>query len=147
MSYVEWSALGILLILLELFAPGVYLIWFGFAGLVMAGLTFFNTELTLTVQLLSFSLISVVMVCIGFYVYALYLKKDGQTNHPFLNDRSAQLVGKTVKVTADVQNGQTKVAVGDTVWLAQTDENFKAGDEALVIGVQKGVILLLGKKE
>ena len=72
MSYIEWSALGILLILLELFAPGVYLIWFGFAGLAMAGLTFFNAELTLTVQLLSFSFISVVMGCIGFYVYALY---------------------------------------------------------------------------
>lgn len=147
MTYIEWSALGILLILLELFAPGVYLVWFGIAGVILAGITYFDQSIALTAQLLSYSLISAITVIIGFYVYKLYLKKDGKTNHPLLNDRSAQLIGKTVTVTADVKNGQTKVVAGDTVWLAETDEVFKAGEEALVTGVRKGVVLILGKKD
>lgn len=146
MTYIEWSALGILLILLELFAPGVYLVWFGIAGLIMAGITYFDQAIGLTTQLLSYSLASAITVFIGFYVYKLYMKKDGKTNHPYLNDRSAQLIGKTVTVTTDVQNGQTKVSVGDTVWLAETTEQLKAGDEAIVAGVRKGVILVLEKK-
>lgn len=144
MSYIEWLALSILLILLELFVPGVYLIWFGFAGLAVAGLTFIK-EFGITEQLLLFSLFSAICTFIGFYVYKL--KKDGKTNHPHLNDRSAQLVGKTVTVATAVKNGQTKVTVGDSVWLAETDLPLHVGDEALVVGVRKGLILILGSKE
>ncbi len=147
MTYIEWSALGILLILLELFAPGVYLIWFGIAGIILAGMTYFDQSINLTAQLLSYSLVSAITVIIGFYVYKLYMKNDSKTNHPLLNDRSAQLIGRAVTVMADVKNGQTKVVAGDSVWLAETDDVFKAGDEALVTGVRKGVILILGKKE
>lgn len=147
MTYIEWSALGILLILLELFAPGVYLIWFGIAGIILAGITFFDQSIDLTAQLLSYSLVSAITVIIGFYVYKLYMKNDSKTNHPLLNDRSAQLIGRAVTVMADVKNGQTKVVAGDSVWLAETDDVFKAGDEALVTGVRKGVILILGKKD
>lgn len=146
MSYIEWLALGILLILLELFVPGVYLVWFGFAGLAVAGFAYLK-DIGLSDQLLLFSLLSAIFTFIGFYVYKRYLKKDGKTNHPHLNDRSAQLVGKTVTVAKDVKNGQTKVTVGDSVWLAETDLPLHAGEEALVVGVRKGLILILGSKE
>ena len=32
MTYMEWFTLGLLLVLLELFVPGVFLIWFGLAA-------------------------------------------------------------------------------------------------------------------
>ncbi len=145
MTYIEWLALSILLILLELFAPGIYLVWFGFAGLLLSGIVYLS-PIDLTTQLLLYSVISAVMVFIGFYVYKLYMKHDGKTNHPHLNDMSAQFVGKTVKVLFDVKNGQTKVQVGDTVWMAETDVPFKAGDDAFVAGVKKGLILILTQK-
>ncbi len=145
MTYIEWLALSILLMLLELFAPGIYLIWFGFAGTILAGILYF-VPMTLTNQLLIYSAISAVMVIIGFYVYKLYLIHGAKTNHPHLNDMSAQFIGKTVKVLQDVKNARTKVQVGDTVWIAETDEPFKAGDDAFVAGVKKGVILILTKK-
>ncbi len=145
MTYIEWLALSILLMMLELFAPGIYLIWFGISGLIVSSILYYE-PITLNTQLLLFSAIAAVMVFIGYYIYKFYMKYDGKTSHPHLNDMSAQFVGKTVKVLYDVKNGKTKVQVADTVWIAETDEPFKAGDNAFVAGVRKGVILVLTKK-
>ncbi len=146
MTPIEWLALSLLLILLELFAPGIYLVWFGLAGLIMAGILSF-VPMELLGQLYCFSAVSAVTVFVGFYVYKVYLKKDKKTTeYPHLNDLAGQYIGKTVTVLSDVENGQTKVSVGDSEWVAETQVSFKAGDKAIVSGTKRGVILVLSRK-
>ena len=36
MTYIQWLSLGIVLIVLEFFVPGTYLMWFGFSACVVA---------------------------------------------------------------------------------------------------------------
>ena len=59
MSYMEWFSLGLLLVLLELFVPGVYLVWFGLSAFVTGALTIYH-DFTVIEQSLVFGLISVV---------------------------------------------------------------------------------------
>lgn len=140
MSFVEWSALGIFLVLLELFSPGIYLIWFGFAALAVGGIDYYE-DLSLTYQLIAFSVLSAVMAYAGFYIYRLVLKHGKKPEYPHLNNLAGQHIGKTVALISDVKDGETKVKVGDSVWIAHTNENLKANDMVKITGVEpNGVV-------
>ena len=142
MTYVEWSVLGALLLLLELFVPGIYLIWFGIAGLIVGGITYVF-ELSLAVQIFCFAIASVISTVVGFRIYKKLLKTK-KPEYPHLNDLASQYLGKNVELIADVVNGETKVKVADSVWIASCKEDLKAGDSARVVGVAKnGVILII----
>lgn len=143
MTFIEWSALGIFLVLLELFSPGIYLIWFGFSALAVAGIEYYE-EIGLTQQLIVFGLLSAVMASIGFFVYRWFLKHGKKTDYPYLNDLAGQHIGKTVALLNNVKNGETKVKVGDSVWLATTKDKLKAGDKVKIIGIEKnGVVFIV----
>ncbi len=145
-SYTEWMALGLLLVLLELMLPGVYLIWFGIASLGVALLSYFF-PLELTEQLLSFSLLSVVFALIGVSVYQKIFKTEKSSDtHPYLNDYASQYIGRSYKLNEDVVDGKTKVLVGDTVWLAECDQPLLKGETVVVTAVKNGVILIVSSK-
>ena len=55
MSYIEWGVLALFLMLMELFVSGVYLLWFGLAGLLLSvGVYFGLIPTTNSVQLVIF---------------------------------------------------------------------------------------------
>ena len=61
MTYIEWGVLGLLLVLLELFMPGIYLFWFGLAGITVSTSLYFELiPDTVTAQLILFSISSCV---------------------------------------------------------------------------------------
>ena len=57
MDYLGWFTLGLIFAIFELFVPGTYLIWFGFASFTMGALVNF-IELTPTETVVIFALIS-----------------------------------------------------------------------------------------
>lgn len=77
MSYMEWFSLGLLLVLLELFVPGVYLVWFGLSAFVTGALTIYH-DFTVIEQSLVFGLISVVFALTGWF-----LRPDHETQQGF----------------------------------------------------------------
>lgn len=148
MSYIEWGVLALFLMLMELFVSGVYLLWFGLAGLLLSvGVYFGLIPTTNSVQLVIFSIASCVFASIGYLVYKkLSAKLDETSDYKDLNDLAAQHVGKIVTLTQDVVDGKTKVKVADTVWLAYADEGLKAGDKVVIKGVEKGLIFIVSKE-
>lgn len=147
MSYIEWAALGLLLVLLELFVPGMYLIWFGFAGLAVSGLVYFYT-FSLTLQLILFAVFSGALAYIGFICYKKILKKSKEPEeYKNLNDLAAQHIGETVILTQEVIDGKTKVKVGDSVWMALCDENLKKGSQVTIVGVKNNLIFIVQSKK
>lgn len=146
MSYIEWAALGVFLVLLELFVPGTYLIWFGIAGLIVSIIVYFYT-LSLTIQLITFALFSAVFAYIGLICYRKIMKKIKENGkYRELNDLASQYVGQTVTLNQDVVDGKTKVKVGDTVWLAESDKSLKKGDSVVITGVKNGLIFTVKPK-
>lgn len=139
----NWIVVGLILSLLELIAPGVYLIWFGFAAFVMSVLVYF-TPLALTTQLIWFAVFSAIFALIGLYVYGYIFKKTKTpTEYSHLNDSAAQYVGQTVTLAEDVVDNRTKVKIGDGYWIAACEKPLKRGNNAKVIGVKDGVILVI----
>ncbi len=146
MTMIEWAALGILLMVLELFLPGTYLIWFGFSALGVAGLVFL-WPLSLALQLTAFAVLAMIFALIGLKIYKRLLTPN-ETNpkYPHLNDAAAALIGQTFSTIEDTKDGRTKIKVGDTVWMAESDNPLKNGTTVVVTGVKDGVILKISEK-
>lgn len=139
----NWVVVGLILSLLELVAPGVYLIWFGFAAFAMSILVYFM-PLILSTQLIWFAIFSAVFALIGLYIYSYIFKRTKTPKeYSLLNNSAAQYVGQTVTLVEDVVDNRTKVQIGDTFWLATTDKPLKKGDAAKVTGVKDNLILVL----
>ncbi|MBP5352747.1 MAG: NfeD family protein [Alphaproteobacteria bacterium] len=140
----NWIIVGLALSLLELMVPGVYLIWFGLAAFVMSIILYFVPMMVFTTQLIWFALISAVFALGGFFFYRYLFKKIKEpAEYQNLNDSAEQLVGRLVTLSADCEDNQTKVKIGDTYWLAYCEKPLKTGDTAKVVGVKDSLILVI----
>ncbi len=140
---VAWATIGLLLCMFELFVPGVYLIWFGFAAFAVSGYVHFYAP-EITEQLIAFAITSSIFVTCGLYVYhKIFKSAKPDSKYDNLNNPAQQYVGNTVTLTEDVVDNRTKVKVGDTFWIAETEKALKKGDKAKITGVKDGLILLI----
>ncbi len=148
--FLNWISFGILLMILELLLPGTYLIWFGFASLIMGGITYFFPDIGVMYQLMWLSFLSFIFALIGWKIYGKLIFKGISEQYKNLNDPIAQLVGKVVTII-DIKDGKYQVSVGDTVWTATSDDVFKKDEKAVISGSYNNVELkikkLLDKKE
>jgi inner membrane protein len=120
--------LSLLLLLIEIIAPGYFLIWLGAAAL-MAGLIGFGVALNMVQLLALFLGLSVICVFLAarFFPYA-QAKSESK-----LNSRTAQLIGMDVLVREDITAYAGRVNVGDSVWRAQGCV-AQAGEIVRVVG-------------
>lgn len=141
MTYLGWFTFGLVLVLLELFLPGTYLIWFGLAAFVMGVLV--NFVLLSGIEILVyFALVSAVFAGIGWYVYTKIINKSKvPEKYKYLNDMAGAHIGKVYNLSEDVVDGRAKAKIGDTFWLIEVDGNLKKGDKVKITGVENGVIL------
>ena len=144
---VAWATIGLMLTIFELFVPGTYLIWFGFAAFVVSGYTWL-TGVGITDQLIVFAIFSAIFAFLGLYVYkAIFERTKADDKYKDLNDPAKQYIGRIVTLTKNVDDNNTKVKIGDTVWLAYCKQNLKKGDKAKVTGVKDGVVLVIEKEK
>ncbi|HCU58904.1 MAG TPA: hypothetical protein DIC64_02875 [Alphaproteobacteria bacterium] len=147
MGYLSWFAIGLLFVLAEMFVPGTYLIWFGFAAFVM-GILISVFTLTATETLVLFALISAAFSGIGWYAYAKVLNKTKvPEKYKYLNDMAGAYIGKVYNLSEDVVDGRSKAKVGDSFWLVEIDEPLKKGAKVKIKDVKDGVILIAEKFE
>ena len=145
LGYLQWFSIGLLLILLELIVPGVYLIWFGFSAFCIGAAVWFF-PLSLMEQLVWFALVSAVFAGLGFLCYRrLMQERKVPEAYRNLNNPTAEYIGKTYTLISGVQNGRGKVAIGDSLWLVECDEELAKGAKIIVTAIKDGVVLV-GKK-
>ena len=141
----KWLTAGVILAIFELIVPGTYLIWFGFAALVLALITQMMPDLGIMWQLIWLSVFSVLFAFIGWKVYGWTIfKAVVPEKYRDLNNPIAQLTGKEVKV-ASVKDDKIQITVGDTVWPAVSDEPVKPGDRVVIVGSDNNVELKIKK--
>ena len=133
----NWLLLGLVLLGLEIVAPGVHFVWFGFSAIIVAGLVA-ATGISWGWQVLAFSAIAatLVMVMRG-YASPLRTKSD----LPELNSRGRQYIGRTAKVEEAVTGGRGRVRLGDTLWIA-TGPDIAAGTTVKVVGTDGTVLMV-----
>lgn len=139
-----WMSFGVILMLLELFVPGTFMVWFGF-GAVLTGLfVALLAPLSAGMQILIFTIMSVISVIFGFFVYGKLFGKNKE-NAGNLKTGAKRFIGQTFVVSESIEDGTGKVKVGDTVWLAKSDKDIKKGTKINVKDVD-GTVLIVEEK-
>lgn len=134
----HWWTLGILLIIIELFAPGAFFLWMGISAFFIGVAMILFPHLLLEYQILGFSVLSVISIVLS----RTYLKKNPlKTDHPFLNRRSAQYIGRVFTLDQPIVNGQGKIKVDDSIWKIQ-GEDCPANSRVKVISVNGTVLIV-----
>jgi inner membrane protein len=112
-----WVIVAGVLALAEIHAPGSYLIWIALGAAVTAS-AHAAWGLTLEGQLACFTLASAASCLAGFFVYRGLHGSRPADDRP-LNQRELALVGARGTVCIALANGEGKVRLGDSVWLAR----------------------------
>jgi membrane protein implicated in regulation of membrane protease activity len=107
-----WIVAGLILLGLELLAPGIFLIWFGIAALI-TGVLAFAADPGWQVELVVFVALAVVAVLIG-RRYFSPAREPGE--QPLLNQRAARQVGMIHVLTDPIVDGQGRIRIDDTNW-------------------------------
>ena len=134
-----WIIIGLALLGAETVLPGVYLIWFGAAGLTtgLLSLTLWDQPLwTWQLQGLIFALFSIAYVLLA----RRYLKSgNGLTDQPLLNKREASLIGRTLTLTEAISDGFGRVKIDDSIWRV-TGPDLEAGSRVIVTGANGQIL-------
>jgi len=137
-----WAAAALLVGLAELHAPGFYLIWIA-AGAGITAIGGFLFGLPLEGEFILFAAASIASCGIGYFVYQ---RMGGTRAGGFaLNERGRQIIGAHGVVTQSLTNGQGRVRLGDTVWIAEGPDLPEG--TAVVVTATRGTIAVVTPKE
>lgn len=138
-GYTFWLLLGLVLLISELFVPGVVAVFFGIGALVVGLLTLSGMIESLAVQLVCFALISLVALfglrrhCARWLRGVVAGRADGDLD-------SAGLLNQRVTVLTDFVDGTGDVQLNGVKWDAESSEPLRRGDSAWVTGFN-GIVL------
>ncbi len=141
-EYWHWWILGLLLLILEVFAPGAFFLGMGVAAGLVGALLFAVPDLGWKAQWMTFAVASLVVV-VG--LRAWLRRHPPATDQPALNRRGEQYVGRVFTLDEPIVNGTGKVRVDDTTWKVEGPD-VPAGTRVEVTGVD-GVILRVTPRE
>jgi membrane protein implicated in regulation of membrane protease activity len=135
-----WLAVGLVLLVLEIVAPGVFMMWLGLAAL-GTGLMVLVADLAFAWQALAFALLAALAIAV-----ALRLRRRSAPH--MLNTAESGLVGRTARLLT-VHGGDGRVRVGDSDWSARLVDNVAWPEPGAVLRIAgvDGTTLLVAVAE
>ena len=108
-----WWILGVVLLGLEIVAPGNIFVWLGIAG-ILTGILALGLDVGWQVELLVFAVLSLVLVVAGRRWFA---RAAAAGEEPLLNERATRLVGTVYVLAEPIVEGRGTIRVGDANWM------------------------------
>ena len=143
MLYWHWVVLGIGLVLLEIVLPSFTALWFGAAAIVVGVLLLLFPDMSLTIQVILWTVLSVVLTWLWF----MYLKplaidrtKAGLSREAILGE-----VGQVISVPNGERRGILRFpapVLGSDEWQFISQENLAIGDRVHVIDVSGNSLIV-----
>lgn len=131
-----WWILAVVLVILEAFAPGAFFLWMGVSASLVGVLLLLFPGVGWEFQVLVFALLSVLSIV----AWRRWQRSNpDETDHPTLNRRGEQYVGRVLVLAEAIENGYGRVRVDDTGWRVQGPE-CAAGSTVRVVGVDGTVL-------
>ncbi|KPJ92979.1 MAG: hypothetical protein AMJ55_08945 [Gammaproteobacteria bacterium SG8_15] len=131
LTYWHWWILGLLLIVLEVFAPGAFFLWMGISAGVVGVTLLIAPDMGWEYQFMIFAIFSIVSIAL----WKRYAKNTAETtDHPTLNRRGEQYVGRTFTLEEPIVNGMGKIRVDDSTWKISGDD-CDAGTKVKITGI------------
>ncbi len=109
----NWLIFGVILMALELIAPGVFLFWLGLAAL-LVGLLSFVINPSWQLQILTFAIFAAAAVPLWRRIARS--NTSVSESNPFLNKRADALVGRVFRLEKPIIDGSGTVRIDDTIW-------------------------------
>lgn len=132
LGYWHWWIGAVILLVLELFAPGAFFLWLGISAAIVGIAVYLFVGIEWQYQLLLFSILSVISIV----AWRTYLKdRTEETDQPGLNRRGVQYVGRRFTLQEPVVNGMGRIRVDDTTWRIEGPD-CEAGRQIRVTGVE-----------
>ncbi len=139
LNHWTWFIIALVLLGLEMMAPGIVFLWMAIAAAIVGGTVLFLPDLGWENQFIIFSILSLISVFAG----RSFLKKNPiETDDVTLNQRGHQYVGKTYNLIRDMENGKGKIRIGDSNWSVEGDFEANENDKVKVVGVNVTILVV-----
>lgn len=141
LEFWHWWIAGVLLLGLELLVPGTFFLWMGAAAGIVGAVLLFLPNLAWQVQLLTFAVLS---VCTIFGWRKWQKEHPTATDHPLLNRRAEQNVGRVITLDQALVNGRGRMMIDGTLWevVAESGFEYPVGTRMRVIGSAGGALII-----
>jgi membrane protein implicated in regulation of membrane protease activity len=133
-----WIILGILLIGIELVAPGSFFLWLGLAAIV-TGLIDAMLGLSWQASGLLFALLCVAAVILGRAATRSRTQDEPQAG--MLNRRGQSLVGRVFTLETPIKDGEGRIRVDDSSWRVTGADRF-AGTKVRVVRIEGSTLVV-----
>jgi membrane protein implicated in regulation of membrane protease activity len=108
----NWFIAGLVLLCLEIIAPGAFMMWLGLAAL-LVGVISLMIDWPWQAQLVAFAVFAIASIPL----WRRFIRGNQQAvDQPFLNRRNDAMVGRVFTLETPIVDGVGTVRVGDTVW-------------------------------
>lgn len=126
-----WWIAAVFLLGVEMLSPGFFFLWMAVSALITGFLLLIIPFMSVEVQLFIFAVLSMASVM----VWKRYMEKQtDETDHPNLNERGSQYIGRTFTLIKAIEHGQGKIKVGDSQWKVE-GEDCPLGSTVRVVDV------------
>jgi membrane protein implicated in regulation of membrane protease activity len=127
----SWFILGAVFLILELLAPGAFMLWLGLAALVV-GVISFGVDWSWQAQFGAFAVLSIALIP----VWRRYAPRIEQpTESPMLNRRAENYIGRIFTLEKPIADGLGHVRIDDTIWRV-TGPDIAAGSRVRIVRVE-----------
>lgn len=131
-----WGAIGLILLAAEMATGTFYVLWFGIAALIVAILAWLMPEISISMQLILFAIISIGTL----FIWRTYYRKI--ETHSRVGQAQGEEIGRVGTIIESVnasQNGRIQFAqgvMGSREWVAVANESIEVGRQAVVVAVE-----------
>jgi membrane protein implicated in regulation of membrane protease activity len=108
----NWFILAVILFVLELVAPGAFMLWLGIAAILVGAISL-AVDWSWQAQVITFAVLSVAAIP-AWRHFARRVEKP--VDRPFLNQRAQGYVGRVFTLEKPIVDGFGTVKIDDTVW-------------------------------
>ena len=107
----NWFVLGVLLLSVEVFAPGTFILWLGIAALLTGGLALI-VDLGWQAQLIAFAILALLAVT-GWWFYS---RRRADAPEPLLHRRADLHIGRIFMLEEPITGGTGRIRIDDSIW-------------------------------
>ncbi|MGI9275808.1 MAG: NfeD family protein [Endozoicomonas sp.] len=135
----HWIVLAFLLLGLEALGTGGFLLGSAAAGFLLGLLLWLMPDLGWPWQ---FAVFGIASLTFTLAYWKFFRRANEHNDHPELNNRAQQLVGRILVLEEDLVNGQGRIQVGDTFWKVRANGSIEKGATVQVVGADAMTLLV-----
>ena len=133
----NWFILAALLLLLEVMAPGMFMLWLGFSA-ILVGIISNAVVWSWQAQLIAFAVFAIAAVPAWRH---LARKVEKPAESPFLNRRAEGYVGREFTLDKPIVGGVGTIRIDDTVWRV-TGPDVPAGSRVRIARAEGAALMV-----